>query len=428
MPLRRTGIVLAAAALSALPLPVAAQSLPALDPNEQVTITFYNYNLAAAGLGRDATNELIDGFMALNPNIKVEGVPVNSAEVTQRVQTDIAAGNTPDLAQLVFGDLEFVVTNLGVQAVDDIIPPQEWADHTADMVSNGLQLGKFAGKTYGLAYTFSTPIVFYNADLFRAAGLDPDAPPTTWAEVKEAALKIKDATDAEGVFAGGGFLQTLIQSNGGHTLSEDRKRLTFAEPAAVEAVAMLRDLYDSGAMPAMTLAAANEAMSAGNLGMLLYTSAGTDFLMKSAKDKWELRVAKEPQFGDKAAVPVNTGSGLFILSSDPKKQRAAWELMKYLTSEIGYTIITSKIGYLPLRLNIVDDPKYLGEFAKTSPMLRPNIEQLSRLQPWVSMPGPNYKQIEKIMSEAVEQAVFGGGEVEATLKAAQEQAQALILN
>ena len=100
--------------------------------------------------------------------------------------------------------------------------------------------------------------------------------------------------------------------------------------------------------------------------------------------------------------------------------------MKFLTSEHGYTIITSEIGYLPLRPAIVDDPNYLAGWIEDHPLVAPNLEQLDRLEPWDPMPGPNFRQIVKTMMDAVEMSVFGGADVEATLMDAQANAQALM--
>ncbi|MGV8953269.1 MAG: ABC transporter substrate-binding protein, partial [Cypionkella sp.] len=104
----------------------------------------------------------------------------------------------------------------------------------------------------------------------------------------------------------------------------------------------------------------------------------------------------------------------------------SYELMKFLTSKEGYTIITSKIGYLPLRLDIVDDPNYLGPWTATHPLIRPNLAQLERLTPNVAFPGPNYRQAESMMKDAVIEAVFGEGDVTQVLTTAQENAQALM--
>jgi len=412
--------------------PALAQAIPA-SVDQPVTITFYNYNLGSAGVGKDATEKLIAEFMAANPNITVQGVPYSAGDGNARLQADLAANQPVDLVQLGFNSLDYARTNYAAKALEDLIPADELAAHFDGMSPNGLKLGVLDGKTFGLAYTFSTPILFFNADLFKAAGLNPDAPPQTWAEVKAAALAIKDKTGKPGFTAGifgpsaaDWLFQGVVRSNNGSVLSADRKTLTFAEPAAVEAVAMIKDLYVGGAYENIDINAAMENMAAGNLGMYLQTSAVQGVLVKGATGKFDLRAAPMPRFGDKPTRPNNSGSALVILSSDPVKQRAAWELMKFLTSKHGYTIITSEIGYLPLRTDIVNDPEYLGNWIKDHPLVQPNLEQLSRLEPWDSMPGPNYSQIVKLMMDGAEMAVFGGADVQAALSDAQANAQALM--
>ena len=398
-----------------------------------VEINFYNYNLATAGLGSDATRKMMREFMELNPKVKVNGVGVSVSGFTGRVQADIAARRQVDVVQLGFADLDFAVASLGAKALEDLIPASELAAHFEGISPNGLRLGMLNGKTYGLAYTFSTPVLFYNADLFRKAGLDPEAPPKTWAEVKLASLAIKAKTGKAGLATGilgpsafDWLFQGVVRSNGGSTISRDRKRMTFAEPASVEAVMMLRDLNDSGALENLDVNGAMERMAAGEMGMYLQTSAVQGFIVAGAKDKFELRASTMPRFGDKPTRPNNSGSALIIISSDPVRQRAAWELMKFLTSKRGYTIITSEIGYLPLRTDIVNDPQYLGEWVKTHPLVQPNLEQLKVLEPWEAMPGANYRQIVKTMMDAVELSITGKVDVAATLKAAQDITQPML--
>ena len=174
------------------------------------------------------------------------------------------------------------------------------------------------------------------------------------------------------------------------------------------------------------VALVSDAFNAGNMGMYLQTSAVQSSLIAASEGNFELRAAAMPGFGDTPAVPVNSGSALFILASDPLKQRAAWDFMKFVTSKRGYTIITSKIGYLPLRPAIVDDPRYLQEWVSENPLVQPNLEQLDRLEPWVSMPGPNYQQIVTILMDALDEAVYGTGDPSAILSSARERASQLV--
>ena len=424
------GLAASPALLSAAPVRagMAAASIEA-----PVEINFYNYNLATAGLGADATRKMLREFAELNPMIKVNGIGANAAGFIGRVQADLAARRQVDLVQVIFADLDFAVRSLGAKALEDLIPAGEMAANFEGIAPNGLRLGMLEGKTYGLAYTFSTPVLFYNADVFRAAGLDPEAPPRTWFAVKQAALAIKARTGKVGLATGilgpsayDWLFQGVIRSNGGETISRDRKRMTFAEPASVEAVAMLRDLNDTGAMANLDTVGGLDSMAAGDVGMYLNTSAVQGALVAGAKGKYELRATTMPRFGDKPVRPNNSGSALVILSNDPIRQRAAWELMKFLTSKRGYTIITSEIGYLPLRTDIVNDPAYLGEWVKAHPLVQPNLEQLKVLEPWEAMPGANYRQIVKTMMDAVELSVTGKVDVAATLKAAQDVTQAML--
>ena len=428
---RRT--VLAGLAATPLLAHTARAGLAPLTLDAPVEINFYNYNLATAGLGADATRKMIREFMEANPKVKVNGIGANAAGFIGRVQADLAARRQVDLVQVIFSDLDFAVHNLGAKALEDIVPAAEMAANFEGIAPNGLHLGMLEGKTYGLAYTFSTPVLFYNATLFRKAGLDPENPPRTWADVKTAALTIKARTNMTGLATGilgpsayDWLFQGVVRSNGGETITRDRKHMAFAEPPAVEAVTMLRDLNDSGAMVNLDTTGGMDSMAAGDVGMYLNTSAIQGTLVAGARDKYELRATTMPRFGDKPVRPNNSGSALVILSNDPARQRAAWELMKSLTSKRGYTIITSEIGYLPLRTDIVNDPAYLGEWVKSHPLVQPNLEQLKVLEPWEAMPGANYRQIVKTMMDAVELSITGKVEVAATLKAAQDITTAML--
>jgi len=399
---------------------------------EPVTISFYNYNLATAGIGREATLELIAAFEKANPMIKVEPIGAPSNEVLSRVQADMVAGQDVDVAQLVFRDLIYAAEQLGAQPLEDVVG-QDLADHAAGFVPSGLALGEVEGRTYGLAYVFSTPVMFINRDLFKQAGLDPDQPPRTWEEVKAAGRAIAEKTGKHGFFPGaygptdGTFVyQSIVMSNGGKV--REGNKLTFANTDQADAVAMLRDLMDAGAHARIDVGAHIDTFQSGNLGMFLYTSAVLNRLESAAKGNFELGLAPMPSFGEKPTAPTNSGSAIFMFSQDPVKQRAAWELMKFLTSDEAYTVITTKIGYLPLRLGTLDDPRYLKDWIAANPKYRANLDQLDRLTPNVAFGGPNYRQVENMMKDAMTEAVFGEGDPRAVLRAAQERAQPLMPN
>lgn len=417
--------------------------VPELRPDQQVQIVFESYNFGQAGAWTDTFNALIGEFQRQHPNIKVTAQkpqgnsPNPVSDTVSSVQNQMMAGRAPDVAQLGFSELDFTINQLRAKPLDDLVG-REAVQANFDgprhpFHESARDLGDWNGKTYGVPFVFSTPVLYYNASLFQQAGLDPAKPPATWAEVEKAALAIKAATGKNGAYSDcltetskDWCFQAMVRSNGGRVLSEDRKALTYAEQSSVDVVTMAQQMVKSGATPVLGQRQAYEGFGRGEMGMILESSSLQGNFEKAAKGKWDLRAAPMPAFDGKATVPTNSGASLFVLSDDPAKQRASWELIKFLTSAEAYEMISSKIGYLPLRTGLLNDPEGLKTWAEQNPLMQPNVEQLARLEPWVSMPGVNYQQIRDGMMAAVEKSVYQGADPQATLRAAQGQASNLL--
>jgi multiple sugar transport system substrate-binding protein len=342
------------------------------------------------------------------------------------------------VAQDAFSDLHFLVSSLGAAPLDQVV-----GSGSVDALFGGTypyaqpvtQLGQLNGHVYAIPWTLSTPVLFYNADLFKAAGLDPSQPPTNWDQVKADALQIKTKTGAMGLLNGcvgiaagetDWCLQAILDSAGGSVETPDQTRLTFTDPKSVLALQTMRDLARSGAMTDMATAQWTQAFGAGKLGMVLNTSALQSTLIRVSKGHFAMRDTTMPGFGSNPAVPTNSGSGLFLLTKDKLRQEAGWELMQYLASPAVMTKVTENVGYPPLRPGLASAPQYLQSWAQTNPYVAPNIAQLARLTPWRSYPGPNFEQIAGILVDASTSIVFQGADAQATMAKAQSQASGLL--
>ncbi|MBM9468872.1 ABC transporter substrate-binding protein [Nakamurella leprariae] len=418
-----------------------AGAAPTLTPGEPVTITFETYNLLNAGPWTDTINGLVADFEAEHPDIDVTAQAPQGglANLTGSVQQQLVAGNPPDVAQLGFGDRRFAAESLGAVNFNQVFGDEavttqfDGSDGQHPFHEKTRAMGDIDGDTYGMPYVFSTPVLWYNADLFRAAGLDPEQPPTTWAAFKEDALAVTAASEADGGYlaclgsgAGDWCLQGVIRSNDGRVLAEDGSTIAWGEDGSVGALGMWQDLVTSGASPDMDTTDAQEAFQTGKLGMFLQTSAVQSALSAAAEGHFELRAAQMPAFEGHEAVPTNSGSALYSFSQDPAKQAAAWEFIKYMTSDHAYTEITSGIGYLPLRVGLVDDPDGLQTWAAAHPLIEPNLEQLDRLEPTVAYPGDQYGQILTLLTDSATEVVYRGADPAATMQASQERAQGLV--
>jgi multiple sugar transport system substrate-binding protein len=441
--MRRTGLAVLAA--SALALTGCATASGAADSSgglaelgdEQVEIVFESYNLSNAGIWSDTITTLIEDFEAEHPNITVTGQPTDSASTGASVQKQLLAGSVPDIAQLTFNELDFAASELGAQNLTALVG-QEGLDEALGgeypFHERAAVLADWNGETYGLPYVFSTPVLWINANLFEQAGLDPETVDlSTWDAVEEAATAITATTGAPSVsatcvVAGGSWcMQGLFLSNGAEVLSDDRSTIEFGSDAAADTVSTFRDLFDAGVLTNEDSTTQYEAFIQGKTAIHVNTSALQGaFMQGAAAGGWTLDARKLPAFGDQDVVPTNSGSMLSMFATDPLQQAAAWEFMQYMTSPHAYEIISTEIGYLPLRSSMTEGDGPLAAWVEANPLVKPNLEQLDALEPWVSYPGDSYVQVDQILATAIEDSIFYGADIEATMTDAAERAQKLI--
>ncbi|WP_240613622.1 ABC transporter substrate-binding protein [Pueribacillus theae] len=403
--------------------------LGTLDPKNPTKITFYSYSLTYPSM-KPGMEKLISDFnhtVGKEKGVIVEGVPDSDY---QQHKADIAARKQVDVVQHTFPTLDAGKITLGFKAYEDVFPKDELEEHLVGISENALDLGRIDGKMYGLAFTFSTPIVFINGDLFEQAGLDPNDPPKTWTEIKKYALKIKEETGKDG-FAlppdNGWITDGVLFSNGANILSEDRSEAVFANGETFEAIQIWKDIYQSGAHAIGSTTEASEQFMAGNLGMLVTSSALHSGMLDASKaGGWELYGVGLPQFSDKPSVPVNSGSALAVRPDSPEKNAAVWEFIKYVTGNEGYTTITSEIGYLPLRTDLADDPNYLKGFVDENPLYRVNLEQLERIRPATIWPGNYATEAFTIFTDAIVKAVSTDADIEKTITEAEDSINDLL--
>jgi multiple sugar transport system substrate-binding protein len=407
----------------------------AATPAEQITIRLESYNYGTPGLGGTALQTMIDEFQALQPGIKIEGkntAPTPDGQMNMIV-TEQAAGDPPDIAQLGLNSVDFAVRELGAQPIDQFAAKDEYDELMKHLVPTARPLGMRNGHLYASPFTFSTPTLFYNADILRAANLDPEAPPTTWDEAHRLALQIKARTDKAPLYiaaignTGDWIAQSLVSSNGGSLLSADGRAALFHQPPAVATFTWLRSLVTDGTHPPLNSNDAIAAFNSGNLAMFLNSTALLYGAEAAANGKFELRTSGEPSFGDKPVHPVNSGSGLYVFAKDPVRQRAAWQFLRFAASQRGFTIITSLIGYVPQRDDVVDNPAYLKPFVDKDPNLLTAYKQLPGLEPWLNWSQAKQGvQAENLFVEALQNVVYGGQDAQQTMDATASRVTALL--
>lgn len=451
----RLSVTLAAAVATALVLSACSgggsatsstsqpSSLPTLAPSDKATITFETYNYTTSQFPA-FVDSLIKQFETEHPNITVvpqapANIATTNTSYAASLQQEILAGKTPDVAQETFDSLDWMATQGVIDPLSDLVGTKAITDSFGGQYpynKNARVLADEKGKTWGMPYVFSTPVLWYNQTAFQKLGISmPDAP--TWDDIDAIGKKFVAAGYTAplvvgGVQASGDWqLQGIIKSAGGKIVSSDKKTIQFGDSGSVAAIAELRGLYDHDVLSSADMTTSLGALSTGASVMYLQTANLSTTLMKGATaNNWTLAATKMPSFTGKTPAPTNSGSMLVIphqATADPKKQAAAWEFIKFLTSPTAVEAIAKNIGYVPLRDTMASSPSGpLNDWYNTAPGAKVNVEQLQNLRPWDSYPGNNYAQISKIFMDAAQNSVFQGKDPKSTMEQAQEDAQALI--
>lgn len=393
------------------------------EQTDEVTIQYWHIN--SETLGANAIRETISRFNELHPNITVEAeFQGNYGELMNNLQASIAGGSPPDIAQIGYNFRQYVLTNLPHVPVSDFADTDpEYGEFIDGFIDGILNLGQDAdGMQRAIPLAISSPLMYYNADLFREAGLDPEAPPQTWEEVREAALIIREKTGEYGLglqtnAADNWLPQSLIESNGGWIIDPDGQ-VAVNQPEVEEVYRFWQELaLVDRSLPVITDAEQEQAFAAGRLGMYVKTSAALSNFIDLAA--FELRTASFPSWGDQDRRLASGGNALFIFSQDEAKQRAAYEFLKFVSSKEGQTIWVKDTGYLPLVKDVEDDPQYLQGYFEENTLILPAQEQLAHSVPWLPMPGDRGLEAERVLIEARE-SILNGADVQQTLQEAND--------
>ncbi len=402
-----------------------------LDPANPVKVRFYSYSFSSAAFGT-GFQTMMDNFnngIGKEKGVELEFVADNYGETAS---TDIKAGLQVDIIQNGFQSLDGAVSNYGIKAFEDVFPKEELDAHFNGIPDNCLELGKIDNKMYGLAFTFSTPILYVNGDLLEQAGLDPTKAPADWQEMYDWCVKIKEATGKYGlalspVNSSGWVTDSILYSNGATVLNSDRSAVEFASKEGIEAFSLWKKFYMDGVAVGGTDSEAMQAFAAGEAAMHIQsTSVYTYFVSSSKAAGWNLYGYPMPGFDGRDSIPTNSGSAIVVRPDSVQKAQAIWEVIKYVTGNEGYTIITSQIGYLPLRPYLADDEAYLKEFVDANPIIKLNISRLADIKPASIWPGDNASEIASLYADMAVKALTTDADVETTMKDYQKQINSYI--
>lgn len=357
--------LLSAACLAALAIALPLDGLRAQTP---VTLTF-------SRAGDSATvakvfDPMIKAFEAANPNVTVKSIPMGFDEANKRFPTMVATGTLPDvtlppdsLSATLGQKGAFLVLDgkLSKDMVADI-PKTMW---TAPCASAG-------GKTFGVPANAGSLVLWYNAELFTKAGLDPNKPPKTWDEFVTYAKAIKEKAGVKGALGLNGFARndiddmfaaTLASRSGGQWYWDDKKNGIRVDKAVAESLDFLRSLVAQGLtqpnVDAFNRADTRKLLRDGDVAMTFDGPWMIGSLKDATSPQSPYRTALLPSTKSPGASSLNLSC--WNIAKTTKHPELAIKFVEFLSSAENTLAHSQGYGVIPVRTSVLKSNAFANQ-------------------------------------------------------------------
>ncbi|KLK93334.1 ABC transporter substrate-binding protein [Microvirga vignae] len=397
-----------------------------------VDLTMY-YPVAVGGPVTKVIDDMVQRFQKENPDIKVEAVYAgNYTDTMTKAMTAMKGGQPPQLSVLFSTDLFTLMDEQAIVPIDEIAGAdgKEWLN---SFYPAFMENGRVEGKTWSVPFQRSTIVLYYNKDAFKEAGLDPEKPPTTWAEMVEISKKLvkKDASGnvtrwgVEIPSTGYGYwmLQALAIENGQKLMNEAGNKVSFNAPKTVEALQYWVDLAaKEGVMPkgAVEWGTLRADFLEGKTAMMWHTTGNLTAVKEGAK--FNFGVAMLPA-KERRGSPTGGGNFYVFKSASPEQQKAAVTFIKWMTAPERAAEWSIKTGYVAVT-PAAYETEAMKTYVKDFPQAVVARDQLQHAVAELSV--HENGRIYKIMNDAVQAAVTGTQTPQEALDSAQKQSERVL--
>jgi multiple sugar transport system substrate-binding protein len=362
---------------------------------------------------RSAYIELADAFHSAQPEIAVEITHIPSANgYRDRVATDFAAGSPPDVTLWNYRRYAGFAAEGLFEPLGPYLEKSELIQRE-DFFPIAIEAFNWQGELMCIPQNISSLVVYYNQDLFDAAGIPHPSNDWTWDDFVNTAKALTRDLDNDGVVDQYGLgvelslyrLAPFVWQNKAVIVDDNANptRLTLTRPPSLETLQWFVDLRQAhGVIPDRIEETAMDSESrfvAGLTAMYLNSRVGTPSYREIESFAWD--VAPLPR--NKTAAGI-LHSDAYCLASASKNKDDAWTFIEFANSVEGQTIVARSGRTVPSLIEVADSPVFLD------PNQRPynsriwiDTAPILQMVPVIS----TWLEIEGTANEELERAVYG---------------------
>lgn len=414
--------------------PAAATEPPAAPTEaapEPVTIQIF-YPVAVDAPIAKILSGYIEEFQKENPYITVE--PVFSggyADVQTAIQTTIdGGGQPPALAVLLATSLYDLINAEYIVPMDEYVASMEGGDaYVKDFLPAFTANSYYDEQLWSIPFQRSAVVLYYNADMFKEAGIEPPASWESWGKAaQQLTIKNGDVTNW-GIHFSSDWPYWLFQPlaiGNGQNIFVDDCTVAFNDPKVVEAVQFYIDLSGKyGAMPAgvqATWPTDPADFSSGSTAMIAHTTGSLSGILSQAQFEVGIMPYPGKEEGTYASVPG--GGNLYMLKGVPQDQQdAAWKFIEFLTTPERAADFSIQTGYIASRASAFETAA-MQEYTVKVPQALQARDALQYAQGELSIQGLG--GVRTIFHSYIQKAFNGEMSAADAMAAAQTEAEAAL--
>ncbi|UUX51182.1 ABC transporter substrate-binding protein [Nisaea acidiphila] len=366
----------------------------------------------------DVTYEkIMESFKKEHPEIEVKfrATYESYEDGTNTILREAVSGNLPDVTMQGLNRQAILVEKGIAKSLEPFIAKE--ADFEKDGYHQAmLSLSTFDKKVYGLPFSVSLPVGYYNMDLVRKSG--SDKLPETWDEVVALCKTMRANGVKNPVFwgwniTGNWFMQALMWSQDEPIVKGNK--VNFDGEAGLTSLETMKKIFRGCEMQNLSWKDALASFSAGEIGMMFWSTSALG-AVERAKGDFELKTNEFPGIGEKPkGLPAGGNAALLVSQSDdPERLQAAWTFLKYITSGLGAAAVAETTGYMPP--NKAANEIILADFYKRNPNKETAVRQLPLLRDWLAYPGDKGLAVTQVIYDGIESIVTGENDDMAALQ------------
>jgi multiple sugar transport system substrate-binding protein len=376
-----------------------------------------------------AYEALVTAFTERHPDIPVTLLHIpGQSDYRKRLGVDFAAGTPADVVLLNYRRYAAFAAKGALEPLGPYLERSELIG-IDDFYPETVAPFFWEGQLMCIPQNLSSLVVYYNRDLFQAAGLAEPADDWTWADFLAAAQALTQDTDGDGRIDQYGLgtevsifrVAPFIWQNGGDLVDDPAAptRLTLDEPAAREAIQWFVDLQVvHGVAPDAIAEAAEDSESRflnGRMGMFLNSRRGVPTYRMISSFAWD--VAPLPQGKQRAGI---LHADAYCMPSAARQKEAIWTFIEFANAVEGQQIIAASGRTVPSLRSVAESPVFRDPGA---PPMRnqvfldviPYIRGVPVMETWVD--------IEELTADELVRAFYGQASVDEVIRTAIERAQ-----